>query len=77
MEEKENLNSENQEVTKRRAKLELMIKDIQDELEGDKSARVYIACFLKEFAFLHTALSNYFIQHLIISYIYATLFWNL
>lgn len=45
MEEKENLNSENQEVTKRRAKLELMIKDIQDELEGDKSARVYIACF--------------------------------
>lgn len=62
MEEKENLNSENQEVTKRRAKLELMIKDIQDELEGDKSARVYIACFLKEFAFLDTALSNYFIH---------------
>lgn len=77
MEEKENLNSENQEVTKRRAKLELMIKDIQDELEGDKSARVYIACFLKEFAFLDTALSNHFIHHLIISNFYATLFWNM
>lgn len=51
MEEKENLNSDNQEVTKRRAKLELMIKDIQDELEGDKSARVYIACFTKTLKF--------------------------
>lgn len=47
MEEKENMNSDNQEVTKRRAKLELMIKDIQDELEGDKSARVYITRFTK------------------------------
>lgn len=45
MEEKENLNFENQEVIKRRVKLELMIKDIQDELEGDKSVRVYIVCF--------------------------------
>lgn len=51
MEEKENLNSENQEVTKRRAKLELMIKDIQDELEGDKSARVYTAHFTKSLKF--------------------------
>lgn len=51
MEEKENMNSDNQEVTKRRAKLELMIKDIQDELEGDKSARVYITCFTKSLKF--------------------------
>lgn len=51
MEEKENMNSDNQEVTKRRAKLELMIKDIQDELEGDKSARVYITGFTKSLKF--------------------------
>lgn len=61
MEEKENLNFENQEVIKRRVKLELMIKDIQDELEGDKSVRVYIVCFLKEFVFLDIVLFNYFI----------------
>ena len=48
MEEKENLNSDNQETTKRRAKLELMIKDVQDELEGDKSARVHISKKLKK-----------------------------
>ena len=48
MEEKENLNSDNQETTKRRDKLQLMIKDIQDELEGDKSARVHISKKLKK-----------------------------
>ena len=42
MDEKEQINGENQDMTKRRAKLELMIKDIQDELEGDKSARVSV-----------------------------------
>ena len=42
MDEKENLNTENQDVTKRKAKLELMIKDIQDELEGDQNSRVCI-----------------------------------
>lgn len=51
MEEKENLNFENQEVIKRRVKLELMIKDIQDELEGDKSVRVYIVYFIKSLKF--------------------------
>lgn len=66
MEEKENLNFENQEVIKRRVKLELMIKDIQDELEGDKSVRVYIVCFLKEFVFLDIVLFNYFIYYFII-----------
>lgn len=77
MEEKENLNFENQEVIKRRVKLELMIKDIQDELEGDKSVRVYIVCFLKEFVFLDIVLFNYFIYYFIILNIYVILFWNL
>jgi len=40
MDEKENIFSENQELTKKKAKLELSIKDIQDELEGDKKSRV-------------------------------------
>ncbi|XP_052773319.1 structural maintenance of chromosomes protein 3-like [Mya arenaria] len=37
--EKEQLQSENQELTKQKAKLELTIKDIQDDLEGDKKAK--------------------------------------
>lgn len=48
--EKEQQSSENQDLTKKKAKLELNIKDIQDELEGDKSARVTIIslfCSLK------------------------------
>lgn len=43
--EKEQQTSENQDLTKKKAKLELNIKDIQDELEGDKSARVTIILF--------------------------------
>lgn len=38
--EKEQLQSENQELTKQKAKLELTIKDIQDDLEGDAKAKV-------------------------------------
>ena len=37
--EKEQQGGENQDLTKKKAKLELNIKDIQDELEGDKTAR--------------------------------------
>ena len=40
--EKEQQGGENQDLTKKKAKLELNIKDIQDELEGDKTARVTI-----------------------------------
>jgi structural maintenance of chromosome 3 (chondroitin sulfate proteoglycan 6) len=40
--EKEQHGGENQDLTKKKAKLELNIKDIQDELEGDKTARVTI-----------------------------------
>lgn len=38
--EKEQMTGETQDLTKKKAKLELNIKDIQDELEGDQSARV-------------------------------------
>ena len=38
--EKEQMQTENQELTKRKAKLELIIKDIQEELEGDEKAKV-------------------------------------
>ncbi|XP_053407291.1 structural maintenance of chromosomes protein 3-like [Mercenaria mercenaria] len=37
--EKEQLQTENQELTKQKAKLELLIKDIQDDLEGDAKAK--------------------------------------
>ena len=37
--EKEQLQSENQDLTKRKAKLELTIKDVQEELEGDAKAK--------------------------------------
>lgn len=40
MDEKEQFVSENQDLTKKRAKIELNMKDIQDELEGNKTARV-------------------------------------
>ena len=39
-EEKEQLQGENQELMKQKAKLELTIKDIQDDLEGDAKAKV-------------------------------------
>ncbi|XP_060076543.1 structural maintenance of chromosomes protein 3-like [Ylistrum balloti] len=39
LDEKEQIASENQDLTKRKAKLELNIKDILDDLEGDKKAR--------------------------------------
>lgn len=39
MDEKEQFVSENQDLTKKRAKIELNMKDIQDELEGNKTAR--------------------------------------
>jgi len=38
--EKEQLQSENSESTKQKAKLELTIKDIQDDLEGDAKTKV-------------------------------------
>jgi hypothetical protein len=38
--EKEQLSAENQDFMKRKAKLELDIKDMQDEVEGDRSAKV-------------------------------------
>ncbi|KAK3611250.1 hypothetical protein CHS0354_003879 [Potamilus streckersoni] len=48
MDEKDLLSSENQELTKRKAKLELNIKDIQDELEGDDKARKKLEDELKK-----------------------------
>ncbi|XP_013420555.1 structural maintenance of chromosomes protein 3 [Lingula anatina] len=39
MDDKEQLTAEHQELMKRRAKLELDIKDYQDEVEGDRSAK--------------------------------------
>ncbi|OWF38325.1 structural maintenance of chromosomes protein 3-like [Mizuhopecten yessoensis] len=39
LDEKEQIASENQDLTKRKAKFELNIKDILDDLEGDKKAR--------------------------------------
>ena len=44
--EKEALQTENQELTKQKAKLELTIKDIQDDLEGDAKAKVSV--FIKK-----------------------------
>ena len=38
--EKEQMQTENQDLTKRKAKLELTIKDVQDELEGNAKAKV-------------------------------------
>ena len=38
--EKEQIQTENQDLTKRKAKLELTIKDVQDELEGNAKAKV-------------------------------------
>ncbi|KAL3863460.1 hypothetical protein ACJMK2_005214 [Sinanodonta woodiana] len=48
MDEKDLMSSENQELTKRKAKLELNIKDIQDELEGDDKARKKLEDELKK-----------------------------
>lgn len=45
--EKEQMTVETQDLTKKKAKLELNIKDIQDELEGDQSARVGIVKEIK------------------------------
>ncbi|ESO87805.1 hypothetical protein LOTGIDRAFT_127102 [Lottia gigantea] len=39
LEEKDGLSSENQDLTKRKAKLELNMKDIQDEMEGNQNTR--------------------------------------
>ena len=38
--EKEQILGEHQDLVKRRAKLELDIKDLQEEIDGDKSAKV-------------------------------------
>ena len=38
--EKEQILTEHQDFVKRRAKLELDIKDLQEEIDGDKSAKV-------------------------------------
>lgn len=43
LDEKEQIAAENQDLTKRKAKLELNIKDIQDDLEGDQKSRVQIS----------------------------------
>jgi len=40
MDEKDSLTGEHQELTKQRAKHELNIKDLQQELEGDSSGKV-------------------------------------
>ena len=40
LEEKESLTNEHQDLTKQRAKLELIIKDLQEEEDGDKSNKV-------------------------------------
>ena len=40
VDEKESMTSEHQDLMKRKAKLELDIKDMQEEMEGDTSARV-------------------------------------
>lgn len=40
LDEKEQMTQEYQESMKRKAKLELDIKDLQDDVEGDKSAKV-------------------------------------
>lgn len=40
MDEKDSLTGEHQELTKQRAKLDLNIKDLQQELEGDSSGKV-------------------------------------
>lgn len=40
VDEKESMSSEHQDLTKRKAKLELDIKDMMEEMEGDTSARV-------------------------------------
>lgn len=40
IDEKDSLTGEHQELTKQRAKLDLNIKDLQQELEGDSSGKV-------------------------------------
>ena len=40
--EKEQMQTENQDLTKRKAKLELTIKDVQEDMEGDAKAKVSI-----------------------------------
>lgn len=42
--EKEQILGEHQDLVKRRAKLELDIKDLQEEIDGDKSAKVSSRC---------------------------------
>ena len=42
VDEKESMTSEHQDLMKRKAKLELDIKDMQEEMEGDTSARVSV-----------------------------------
>lgn len=40
IDEKESMTGEHQDLVKRKAKLELNIKDLMDELEGDQNAKV-------------------------------------
>ena len=40
LEEKDQLSAESQDLTKKKAKLELDIKDIQDEMEGNNTVKV-------------------------------------
>ena len=40
LDEKESMMSEHQDLMKRKAKLELDIKDLQDEVEGDNGVKV-------------------------------------
>ena len=40
IDEKDSMSSEHQDLVKRKAKLELNIKDLMDELEGDQTAKV-------------------------------------
>ena len=42
MDEKDSMMSEHQDLVKRKAKLELDIKDLQDEVDGDKNVKVLI-----------------------------------
>ena len=40
LEERDSLGSENHDLTKKKAKLELNIKDVEDEMEGNQSMKV-------------------------------------
>ena len=42
IDEKDSLTAEHQDLTKRKSRLELDIKDIQDELDGNKSGKVSV-----------------------------------